>query len=688
MAQARVTDYFSQSKRAGVERTLRSKSQKPGAGEEKVSERNISTTTTRRKPQRSSRSARTPLIEDPEQLRHVQEEFLRVIDEAVSAPDHSEGKTELRSSEKEPECPRTPKRNSTEAEFDLSSAVFSSATEQHSTAKKRLRLAATKQLDTARSAEETGKKTARKKLVLSKHEETEKKGVDSKASPANTVSAPKQSNANKVRRTEFHLTTGFSSFPRFVLISCCVSDIFQKTFSRDDVASLKARLQKLKGRAEETSSPNPAPVSALAELKARLDNARELAAKAQQRKEERAVEEERSKEEERDHKVDEGEKLPAYQRYHTLAQDVPPGLTLPFKYKVLAEMFRSMDTIVGMLFNRSETVTFAKVKQGVQDMMHKRFEESHIGQIKTVFPSAYVLRQEKNIPTFSSTLKKSTYQLTVEPLIDEGTHGVRPVLSATRLLERRSTFHQNLVEIVKGHHKVFLASLNPPVVVPDDKLTRWHPKFNVDEVPNILPSDFPQPPQTEKLTTAQEVLDRARALMTPKMEKALANMALKTAEAACSKDSEAPGAMLKPATTPIQTPGALKGVSQSLLERIRAKEAQKLQVTMTRKPEQEERLGMMSRLPEMARILRNVFVAEKKPALIMELACNRMIASYRSSLSAGEMEKHLRLLVELAPEWLSLHPIRKDFYLKLNKNTNMHLVLDKLNQKMKEEERL
>lgn len=52
------------------------------------------------------------------------------------------------------------------------------------------------------------------------------------------------------------------------------------------------------------------------------------------------------------------------------------------------------------------------------------------------------------------------------------------------------------------------------------------------------------------------------------------------------------------------------------------------------------------------------------------------------------MEKHLRLLVELAPEWLTLHPIRKDFYLKLNKNTNMNLVLEKLNQKMKEEEKL
>lgn len=49
------------------------------------------------------------------------------------------------------------------------------------------------------------------------------------------------------------------------------------------------------------------------------------------------------------------------------------------------------------------------------------------------------------------------------------------------------------------------------------------------------------------------------------MEKALANMALKTAEAACSKESET---LVKPATTPIQTPTALKGVSQSLLDRV------------------------------------------------------------------------------------------------------------------------
>lgn len=56
---------------------------------------------------------------------------------------------------------------------------------------------------------------------------------------------------------------------------------------------------------------------------------------------------------------------------------------------------------------------------------------------------------------------------------------------------------------------------------------------------------------------------------------------------------------------------------------------------MTRNPAQEDRLLMMSRLPELARILRNVFVSEKRPALIMEVVCNRMVASYRSALSTG-----------------------------------------------------
>lgn len=44
---------------------------------------------------------------------------------------------------------------------------------------------------------------------------------------------------------------------------------------------------------------------------------------------------------------------------------------------------------------------------------------------------------------------------------------------------------------------------------------------------------------------------------------------------------------------------------------------------------------MLGRLPAMARILRNVFVAEKKQALTMEVACARMADSYDVQMPPG-----------------------------------------------------
>uniref|UniRef100_A0A0D9S2Q3 DNA replication factor Cdt1 n=1 Tax=Chlorocebus sabaeus TaxID=60711 RepID=A0A0D9S2Q3_CHLSB len=383
-----------------------------------------------------------------------------------------------------------------------------------------------------------------------------------------------------------------------------------------------------------------------------------------------------------------GEKAPAYQRFHALAQPGPPGLVLPYKYQVLAEMFRSMDTIVGMLHNRSETPTFAKVQRGVQDMMRRRFEERNVGQIKTVYPASYCFRQERGVPTFKDGVKRSDYQLTIEPLLEQEADGAAPQLTASRLLQRRQIFSQKLVEHVKEHHKAFLASLRPPMVVPEDQLTRWHPRFNVDEVPDIEPAVLPQPPTTEKLTTAQEVLARARSLMSPRMEKALSQLALRSAERSSPGSPRPALPDTPPATPPAASPSALKGVSQDLLERVRAKEAQKQLAQMTRCPEQEQRLQRLERLPELARVLRSVFVSERKPALSMEVACARMVGSCRTAMSPGEMEKHLLLLSELLPDWLSLHHIRTDTYVKLDKAADLASITARLARQARAEEGL
>jgi hypothetical protein len=103
----------------------------------------------------------------------VQDEFWRVIDEATSVDEvevlartDSEKQTLFSS-------PRTPKRISTEAEFDLGSAVFST-TAEHSTAKKRLRIEANKHAIAAGTSPEpvkAVKKSVRKKLILVKNDE-------------------------------------------------------------------------------------------------------------------------------------------------------------------------------------------------------------------------------------------------------------------------------------------------------------------------------------------------------------------------------------------------------------------------------------------------------------------------------------------------------------------------------------
>nr|XP_009675147.1 PREDICTED: DNA replication factor Cdt1 [Struthio camelus australis] len=470
---------------------------------------------------------------------------------------------------------------------------------------------------------------------------------------------------------------------------------------QESIAELKCRLQRMKALAQLVKLPSVSPETS-ADLKSRLKRAQELELRiCEKRAENRAklwlsgylakyfFEVKLKREPNTSAPFPGSKKAPAYQRFHTLAQDVPPGLTLPYKFKVLAEMFRSMDAIVGMLFNRSETVTFAKVKQGVQDVMRKQFEERHVGQIKAVYPASYRLRQEKNIPTFSSSIKKSDYQLTLEPVLgeEEKVDG-RPHLSASRLLERRKEFSRNLVNIVKQHHKAFMASLSPPMEVPDDKLTRWHPHFNVDEVPDITPAELPQPPQGDRLTTAQEVLTTARGMMTPKMEKALANMALKTAVASVGES------VVSNAASPASTSSALKGVSQALLERIRAKEAQRMQALMTRAPQEEERLAMLGRLPAMARISGCEFLRAETAAAPSEVARSALRRDSAGQpgdaltcwFPAGDMEKHLRLFAELLPDWVSVHTIRTDTYIKLDKGKDLNVIAERLAQAAKEAE--
>ena len=50
-----------------------------------------------------------------------------------------------------------------------------------------------------------------------------------------------------------------------------------------------------------------------------------------------------------------------------------------------------------------------------------------------------------------------------------------------------------------------------------DKITRWHPKFLVHQVPVIEVAELPQPPEVNRIYTAKAALEEARNMLTPRV---------------------------------------------------------------------------------------------------------------------------------------------------------------------------
>ena len=91
--------------------------------------------------------------------------------------------------------------------------------------------------------------------------------------------------------------------------------------------------------------------------------------------------------------------------------------------------------------------------------------------------------------------------------------------------------------------------------------------------------------------------------------------------------------LTKQTTKPLS--GALKGIPQSLLEKIRAREAANTVSALMRDPKEEKRTAMIKRLPDIMRIVRSHFVTEKKPSLTQESLVTRIQDSYKSEMATG-----------------------------------------------------
>lgn len=96
---------------------------------------------------------------------------------------------------------------------------------------------------------------------------------------------------------------------------------------------------------------------------------------------------------------------------------------------------------------------------------------------------------------------------------------------------------------------------------------------------------------------------------------------------------------------------------------------------MTRTPSEDKEATLYSRLPDMSKIVRNIFVAEKKGVLTLKFVIDKLDNSYRTKLTPNELEEHIRLMCKLLPTWASIHHVRKMDYLKVAKDMDIGKVV-------------
>uniref|UniRef100_A0A1A9W7N2 CDT1 Geminin-binding domain-containing protein n=1 Tax=Glossina brevipalpis TaxID=37001 RepID=A0A1A9W7N2_9MUSC len=407
--------------------------------------------------------------------------------------------------------------------------------------------------------------------------------------------------------------------------------------------------------------------------------------------------------------------LPAYQRFLDLVETGKSDqLPLPNKYRYLLEIFKGLDSVCAMFYNRKECITFKKLKPAVQRMLLKNFSEDHLAQIKTVLPEAYAFTQMK-MHSYGSASKADYFQLVITPNVDNTlepqtfnridknsalTKAESNIMNPHIITQRLHRFRDALLQRVKEEHDKFLRSLDPPLSIPKEKVTRWHPDFILENCPDIELNHLPQQPNAQKISSAKDILLTTRNLFhcnthTETAEGSYENKAVEGLQTKNFKNQQQLNANNNDEKgietmevnkingndsldDQVTIPDLLKGIPKALLEKIRAKQAAKALEVITRRPSQDKEAVQYSRLPELARHLRNIFITERKTVLTQEIITKKIQNSFRTCLSSREIDHYLQLIAKEVPKWLSFYEVRKTMYLKINKQLNLSEVIEHL----------
>lgn len=100
---------------------------------------------------------------------------------------------------------------------------------------------------------------------------------------------------------------------------------------------------------------------------------------------------------------------------------------------------------------------------------------------------------------------------------------------------------------------------------------------------------------------------------------------------------------------------------------------------MTRKPETEKKIAEIKKLPELVRIVHSYFTTEKKKAILLADVIKKCVDS-STSFSSGACSDLIYLTNELLPDWLLILKTSQGTFIKINKDTVLKSLYDRLDR--------
>lgn len=112
------------------------------------------------------------------------------------------------------------------------------------------------------------------------------------------------------------------------------------------------------------------------------------------------------------------------------------------------------------------------------------------------------------------------------------------------------------------------------------------------------------------------------------------------------------------------TTGPLKGVSSSLLDIIRAKEASAKKTN----PEHEREKELLGLAPEVVRIVLTVLTTSKKDYLLHDKIVDKCFNGLKSNYTSSTIIECLDLMSKVAPDWITTVTISRGKFVRLNRS--------------------